>query len=119
MPEIKGMEEDWKIMEEYLKGVQLFESKTKSSVIPIMGKALKVLFGNVTEEELGTIRDKLNNFERDQRTLIQVEKRSISNINITRVELKKDRRKINWLVKNTQVMRMELDNITEALMTSD
>ena len=83
-----------------------------------MGKALNVLFGTVTEEELGTTRDKLNNFERDQRTLVLVEKRSISIINIARIELKKDDRNINCLVKkNTQVMRWELGNVTEALMT--
>ena len=43
---------------------------------------------------MGTIWDKLNNFERDQRILVQVEKRSISIINITRVEVEND-----WLVK--------------------
>ena len=69
-----------------------------------------------SEEEFGTIKDKLNNFKRDQRTLVQVEKRSILIINITWVELEKDRRNINWLVKNTRVMRWELGIVTEALM---
>ena len=82
MQEIKIMEEDWKIMEDYLKGLMLFESETKRSVIPIMGKALNVLFGTVMEEELETIKAKLNHFERDQRSLVQVEKRSISIIKI-------------------------------------
>ena len=110
---LQGLENHGRISKE----LRLFESKTKRSVIPIMGKALNVLFGTVTEQELGTIKDKLNNFERDHRTLVQVEKRSISIINITRVELEKGRRNINWSVKNTQVMRWELGNVMEALMT--
>ena len=117
MQEIKGMEEDWKFMKEYLKRLRLFESRTKRPVIPMMEKAVNVLFGTVTEEELGNIKDKLINFEKDQRTLVLVEKRNISIINVSSVELEKGRRNISWLVKYNQVMRWELGNVTEELIT--
>ena len=62
--EINRMEDDQGIREEYLKGQVLFESRVKRSVIPIMGKALNVLFGTVTEEELRIIMDRRSNLKK-------------------------------------------------------
>ena len=48
--EINRMEGDWKIIEEYIKVILLFEGRTKKSVIPVMGKAMNVLFGILTRK---------------------------------------------------------------------
>ena len=65
-----------------------------------MEKSLKLLFGTVSEEELDVIRSKLSAFEKDQLALVQVEKDSISILNITRMELAGNRRSINQLGKD-------------------
>ena len=60
-----------------------------------MGKALNVLFSTVTKEELDAVRNKLGAFEEDQLALLQVEKDSISILNISGVELAGNRHSIN------------------------
>ena len=100
----------------YLEDVKLLQNIERMSVLPIMGKALNVLFGIVSEEELDIVRSKLSAFEKDQLALVQLEKDSISILNITRVGLARNRRSINQLGKNFEKVEVELENFTETLM---
>ena len=47
------MESQWKEMNLYLRGIGLLQSRPRRAVIPIVGKALRVLFGTVSEELSG------------------------------------------------------------------
>ena len=85
MQDINRMRSIIEIIGGYLEGVKLSQNEERRSELPIMGKALCVLFGTVTEEELDVIRSKLSAFEKDQLAFVQVEKDSISILNITRV----------------------------------
>ena len=100
MQDINIMRNSIEIMGRYLEGVKLLQNTERRSVFPIMGKTLSVLFGTVFEEELNVIRSKLSAFKKDQLALVQVEKDSISILNITRVELAGNRLSINRLGKD-------------------
>ena len=43
------------VIERYLHGFMLLQNREKRSVLPIMGKALNVLFGTITEKELDVL----------------------------------------------------------------
>ena len=48
------------------------QSRPKRAVIPKVGKALSVLFGTVSLEDVRVIRRKLSDVERNQKTMAQV-----------------------------------------------
>lgn len=59
-----------------------------------------ILFRTVTEEDVKVIRRKLGEVEKDQRVLAQMARESVSILNVTRLELEKNRASINWLINN-------------------
>ena len=90
-------------------------SKTKKDSNSHNGKTLSVLFGIVSEEDVKTIRRKLLDVERNQKTLAQVDQESVSILNVTRIELAKNRVNINWLTRNLHDLQAEVSNITESV----
>lgn len=74
------IEAQWKDMKNYLKEIELLQAREKRSVVPIVGKALNVLFGTVTEDDVKFVRRKLGEVEISQRTLAQVAKGECVNI---------------------------------------
>ena len=62
-----------------------------------------------------TIKWKLLDMERNQKTIAQVARKSVSILNITRVELAKNRVNINWLTRNLHELQEEVSNITESV----
>ena len=113
--ESRVMESQWKEMNLYLRGIRLLQSRPRRAVIPIVGKALSVLFGTVSEEDVRVIRRKLSDVERNQKTIAQVARESLSILNITRVELSKNKVSINWLTRNLHDLQEEVSNITESV----
>lgn len=73
-------------MRNYLKGIELLQTKRKSAVVPIFGEPLSSLFGRVNEEDFKIIRRKLEEVEEDQRVWVQVARQSGSIRNVTRLE---------------------------------
>ena len=117
MQDIKIMKASVEVIERYLHGFTLLQNREKRSVLSIMGKALNVLFGTITEEELDVLERRLKASEKGQLELAQVEKDSMTILNITRVELVDNRRNINELVEGFKKMQVELGNITGELVT--
>ena len=113
--ESRVMESQWKEMNLYLRGIGSLQSRPRRAVIPIVGKALSVLFGTVSEEDVRVIRRKLTDVERNQKTIAQVARESLSILNITRVELSKNRVSIDWLTRNLHDLQEEVSNITESV----
>ena len=116
MQDMNIMKSSIEIMVGFLEGVKLLQNRERKTVLPIMGKELNVLFGTVSEEESDVVRSKLSTFEKDQLALVQVEKDSISILNITRVELAGNHRSINQLGQDFEKVQVKLKNITETLM---
>ena len=59
----------WKEMNCYLNGVELLQTRQKRVVVLIVRKALSVLSGTVSEDNIKTIRRKLKNVEEGQKVL--------------------------------------------------
>ena len=117
MQDIKIMKASVEVIEKYLHGLTLLQNREKRSVLPIMGKALNILVGTITEEELDVLERRLKASEKGQLELAQVEKDSMTILNITRVELADNRHNINELVEGFKKKQVELGNITGELMT--
>lgn len=58
-------------MSGYLRGIELLKAQGKRAVIPIVGKALSVLFWTVTVEDMKLIKRKLTDVERDRDRLLR------------------------------------------------
>ena len=48
------MENRWKELSTYLKGIGQLQARQKRAIVPIVGKALSVLFGTVSEGNVKT-----------------------------------------------------------------
>ena len=113
--EIQVLETQWEGMGNYLKGLRLLQPRTKRAVLPIVGKALNVLFGTVTEADLQSIKQKLIAIGEGERVLVQEAKSSLSILNVTRIDLTKNRQAINRLVKGVLDVKWELSNVSQSL----
>ena len=76
---------------------------------------LNVLFGTVSETELRAIKQKLIAIEEGERVLVQEAKSSLSVLNVTRVDLTKNRQAINQLIKGVLYVECELGNVTQSM----
>ena len=95
--------------------LKLLQPRKRRAVLPIVGKALNVLFGTVSETELWAIKQKLIAIEEGERVLVQEAKSSLSILNGTRVDLTKNRQAINWLIKGVLDVEEELGNVTRSM----
>ena len=110
--EIQALGDQWKRMGNYLGELKLLQPRNRRAVLPIVGKALNVLFGTVSETEMQAIKQKLIAIEEGERVLVQEAKSSLSILNGTRVDLTKNRQAINWLIKGVLDVEEELGNVT-------
>lgn len=76
---------------------------------------LHVLFRTVSEADWRWIQQKLVNLGSDQKIIAQEVQRSLSILNITRLDVAKDRQTINSLIRNIKAIDWELGNVTESL----
>lgn len=102
-----------------MKDVELLKTRQKRAVVSIVGKPVSVMFGTVSEKDIKKNQEKTENVEEDQKVLAHVARESISSLNITRLELTKNRGTINWLVNNMETLREEVGNVTGGLMELD
>ena len=109
--EIQVLEDQWEKMGNYLGELKLLQPRKRRAVLPIFGKVLNVLFGAVSETELRAIKQKLIARE-GERVLVQEVKSSLSILNVTRVDLTKNRQAIYQLIKGVLDVEWELGNVT-------
>ena len=83
--EYKILDRQWKDMSLYLKEVELLQTRRKCAILPIIGKAISVLFGTASEDDARAIREKLVSMEKNQ-VMANVVRESISVLNVTRLE---------------------------------
>ena len=69
--EIQALGDQWEGMGNYLGGLKLLQPRKRRAVLLIVGKALNVLFGTVSETELWTIKQRLIAIEDGERVLVQ------------------------------------------------
>lgn len=117
-----GMETDiiiaqWKSMKSYLRGLELLQTRKKRSVLPIIEKALSILFATVLEDDVRLIQQKLGEVKKKEKVLVQVARNSISILNVTRVEIIRNRESVNWLIGNLREVRQGLIDKADNVMT--
>ena len=101
-------------MDNFLKEAELLRTKSKRAVIPIIGKALSVLFGTVIEGEINFVR-RLDKVEGNQWILSLAAREIVSILNVTRLELAKNSDRINELISEMHLLSGEVVNISKAL----
>ena len=89
--EIPALGDHWKGMGNYLGELKLLQPRKSRAVLRIVGNALNVLCGTVSETEFRTIKQKLIAIEEGERVLVQEAKSCLSILNVTRVALTKNR----------------------------
>ena len=107
--EIQVLGDQWRGKGNYLGELKLLQLRKRRAVLPLVGKALNVLFGTVSEKELRAIKQKLIAIEEGERVMVQEAKSSLSILNGTRVDLTKNRQAINWLIKGVLDVEGELE----------
>ena len=110
--EVIALEMHWSSMGDYLEGLILLEYRKRRSVLPIVGNALSVLFGTITEVDLETIRRKWVAIGDSQLTLAGQTRSSLSILNVRRIDLAKKGQTSNRQVKNVLDIKDELGQVT-------
>ena len=114
--EIQALGNQWEGMGNYLGELKLLQHRKRRAMLPIVGKALNVLFGTVSETELRVIKQKLIAIEEGSMVLVQEAKSSLSILDVTRVDLTKNRQTINWFIKGALDVEGELGNVTQSML---
>ena len=89
--------------------------RQKRSLIPVIGKALGVLFGTITEDDLDTVKTNINQMHRTQQEFAHVLTDSVTIVNITREQVMENRHSLNSLINSVQALDQEIANVTGAL----
>lgn len=67
------------------------------------------------EDDLNVAKRKLNALENDQKKLAQVTKDSVIVLNVTRIDVAKNKHSINWLVNTVWSLGLDFENVTLAV----
>ena len=87
-------------------------SRSKRSVLPVVGKILGFLFGTVSESDLRAISENVNALAKNQQKIVHVLKESLTILNISRIEIAENRDAINELITVFGRIQQELYNVT-------
>ena len=104
----------YRMMKSYLKGLELLQGRrNRRELLPIVGKALGVLFGTATTGDLSRVRRKVKHLEQQQQNFAQIAKESLSIINVTRMDVAENRDSINKLIHAMYVLGQQLSAETQ------
>jgi len=95
-----------------LNEVDLLASREKRSLIPIIGKVLSFLFGTVSKDDVGTIKQNVEQLVSNQRRITHVVEQSISILNVSRIE---NRQSNHEVMVSLLTIDKKLRNISVAL----
>lgn len=91
------------------------QTRSKRSLIPIVGKIMSFLFGTVSSSDLKTLKRNIHNLAANQLQMAHVLEDSLSIINITRVDVSQNRQMINNLSVALHQVDNKLINVTQEL----
>ena len=74
---------------------RILQTRSKRSLLPIVGKALSFLFGTVSEDDLQSIKSNINKLAANQRKISHVVEESLTLLNDTRKHVIQTRQAIN------------------------
>ena len=94
---------------------QTLSGKDKRSILPIVGKALSVLFGTVSESDLDAIQTNVQKLAANQKDIVHVLEQSLSILNVSKLQIKENRLTINKLLISLHAVDDKFQRVTQAL----
>ena len=95
--------------------INSIKSRSKRSLIPIIGKALHFLFGTLTSADLSKIRRNIKTLANNQKDMLHVLEDSISILNTSRIQISENRQTINNLSISINSINERIENATKIL----
>ena len=90
-------------------------SRTRRSVLPVVGKIMSFLFGTISESDLEDIRRALNELSKNQIDIVHMLEEQMSILNVSRAQIAENRMAILDLVKCVNLFDLRLAELTEAI----
>ena len=85
--------------------------RKERSILPIIGKLSSSLFGTVSEEELELVNRNLHRVADKQKVLTHITQESLSLVNMSRVEIKANRNKLNKAIEEINRLGKEIVDV--------
>ena len=77
---------------------QTLRKRQRRSLLPIVGKALSFLFGTVSEDDLNSIKQGVNNLANNQKKISHIVEKTLTILDTTRLEVSENRQEIDGLI---------------------
>ena len=90
-------------------------SRTRRSVLPVVGKIMSFLFGTISESDLEDIRRALNELSKNQLDIVHMLEEQMSILNVSRAQIAENRMALLDLVKCVNLFDLRLAELTEAI----
>ncbi|KAK6183155.1 hypothetical protein SNE40_010686 [Patella caerulea] len=90
-------------------------TRPRRAILPIVGKALSYLFGTVSQSEFNTIKHNVKKLYKNQESIIHVVDQSLSILNVSRIEISKNRASINSLILNLKQFELQFQGLVANL----
>lgn len=84
-------------------------------MLPIIGKAMSVLFGTLSEEDISSIKSNIRVLAENQNKISHVLTENLSILNVTRIEVSQNRQAIHFLIGDLHEIDVKLENITQEI----
>lgn len=89
-------------------GYRSLGSRSRRSVIPVIGRIMSFLFGTISESDLDDVRRGINDLSKNQQEIIHVLEEQITLLNVSRVQITENRNAIIDLVKCVNLFDMRI-----------
>lgn len=83
-------------------------SRSRRSVIPVVGRIMSFLFGTISESDLDDVRRGINDLSQNQQEIIHVLEEQMTILNVSRVQIAENRNAIIDLVKCVNLFDMRI-----------
>ena len=93
------------------------QRRSKRSLLPIIGRAMSMLFGTVSDVDLETIRRSVEDLALNQESIIHILEQSMTILNLSGVEIAENRRAIMELVQCVQALDDKIKELESAFYT--
>ena len=94
---------------------KLLGSRTRRSVIPVIGRIMSFMFGTISESELDDVKRGINELSQNQQDIIHILDEQMTILNVSRVQIAQNRDAIIDLVKCMNLFDARLRKLTEAV----
>ena len=94
---------------------KILHPRAKRSLLPFVGQAFSCLFGTVSDGDLESIRRNLRRLRDNQLGVAHAVQETLSNLNVSRVQISKNRQTLNLLVMDIETLDHRVANVTPAL----